>query len=653
MKQMSLFPILSFVVISFGVASVSAQICLNNGNFSSNSTFNANRRIILSFLPSNVTTQDGFYYNGSIGEGPNRVYARGMCIPGSTADDCSDCIKTASDGLVQSCPNQTEAYSWPGDPTLCLVSYSNTSFSGSVDSDGRVILTNTGDITSNITKFTEIWEDLVVRMLDIASAPKDTPSSSNNYYTANIIALNPFQDIFALMQCTPDLSSGDCDYCLRQSARDYQSCCGKKQGGVVMQQSCFFRWDLYAYSKAFDNIMVASPPPMTIRSIPPSAGAPANQNDNRPSNSHDRNRRGISTGIVVAITVPTVVIVFILFSLRFVLCLRRTSLQRTKYESDTDISTTNSLQYEFEAIEAATNKFSVSNKLGEGGYGEVYKGKLPNGTEVAVKRLSEMSGQDTRKFRNEVVLVSKLQHKNLVRLFGFCLQGDEKILIYEFVPNKSLDYYLFDPEKQGQLDWTRRYKIIGEIAQGILHLHQDSHPTIIYRDFKASNILLDADMNPKISDFGMATIFGMEETRGNSKWNAETLIYMSPEFAMHGKFSMKTDVYSFGILILEIISGKENSYLYQIDENTTAGNLVTYVWRLWTSGSQLELVDPAMRGNYKSNEVTRCIHIALLCIQENPEDRPMLSTIITMLTSNTTILPVPRLPGFFPQIRHN
>ncbi|XP_013595104.1 PREDICTED: cysteine-rich receptor-like protein kinase 11 [Brassica oleracea var. oleracea] len=523
MKQMSLFPILSFVVISFGVASVSAQICLNNGNFSSNSTFNANRRIILSFLPSNVTTQDGFYYNGSIGEGPNRVYARGMCIPGSTADDCSDCIKTASDGLVQSCPNQTEAYSWPGDPTLCLVSYSNTSFSGSVDSDGRVIFTNTGDITSNITKFTEIWEDLVVRMIDIASAPKDTPSSSNNYYTANIAALNPFQDIFALMQCTPDLSSGDCEYCLRQSARDYQSCCGKKQGGVVMQQSCFFRWDLYAYSKAFDNIMVASPPPMTIRSIPPSAGAPANQNDNRPSNSHDRNRRGISTGIVVAITVPTVVIVLILFSFRFVLCLRRTSLQRTKYESDTDISTTNSLQYEFEAIEAATNKFSVSNKLGEGGYGEVYKGKLPNGTEVAVKRLSEMSGQDTRKFRNEVVLVSKLQHKNLVRLFGFCLQGDEKILIYEFVPNKSLDYYLFDPEKQGQLDWTRRYKIIGEIAQGILHLHQDSHPTIIYRDFKASNILLDADMNPKISDFGMATIFGMEETRGNSKWNAETL----------------------------------------------------------------------------------------------------------------------------------
>ncbi|CAN7081519.1 unnamed protein product [Brassica oleracea var. botrytis] len=594
MKQMSLFPILSFVVISFGVASVSAQICLNNGNFSSNSTFNANRRIILSFLPSNVTTQDGFYYNGSIGEGPNRVYARGMCIPGSTADDCSDCIKTASDGLVQSCPNQTEAYSWPGDPTLCLVSYSNTSFSGSVDSDGRVIFTNTGDITSNITKFTEIWEDLVVRMIDIASAPKDTPSSSNNYYTANIAALNPFQDIFALMQCTPDLSSGDCEYCLRQSARDYQSCCGKKQGGVVMQQSCFFRWDLYAYSKAFDNIMVASPPPMTIRSIPPSAGAPANQNDN--------SKRGISTGIVVAITVPTVVIVLILFSLRFVLCLRRTSLQRTKYESDTDISTTNSLQYEFEAIEAATNKFSVSNKLGEGGYGEVYKGKLPNGTEVAVKRLSEMSGQDTRKFRNEVVLVSKLQHKNLVRLFGFCLQGDEKILIYEFVPNKSLDYYLFDPEKQGQLDWTRRYKIIGEIAQGILHLHQDSHPTIIYRDFKASNILLDAEMNPKISDFGMATIFGMEETRGNSKWNAETLNYMSPEFAMHGKFSMKTDVYSFGILILEIISGKENSYLYQIDENTTAGNLVTYVWRLWTSGSQLELVDPAMRGNYKSNE---------------------------------------------------
>lgn len=353
----------------------------------------------------------------------------------------------------------------------------------------------------------------------------------------------------------------------------------------------------------------------------------------------------------MVITVPAVVIVLILVVLGFFICWRRKSLQRTEFESDSDVSTTNSLQYEFKTIEAATNKFSKSNKLGEGRFGEVYKGKFSNGTEVAVKRLSKVSGQDTKKFRNEAVLVSKIQHRNLARLLGFCLQGDGKFLIYEFVLNKSLDYFLFDPEKQGELDWTRRYKIIGGIAQGILHLHQDPQLTIIYRDFKASNILLDADMNPKISDFGMATVFGMEESRGNTNWIAETFVYMSPEYAVHGKFSMKSDVYSFGILILEIISGKKNSSLYQNDETTTAGNLVTYAWRLWRNGSQLKLLDSSIGRNYQSNEVTRCIHIALLCVQENPEDRPKLSTIVSMLTSNTISVPAPGIPGFFPQSR--
>ncbi|KAJ4880829.1 hypothetical protein Rs2_37884 [Raphanus sativus] len=325
------------------------------------------------------------------------------------------------------------------------------------------------------------------------------------------------------------------------------------------------------------------------------------------------------------------------------------SYQRTQFETDSDISTTHSSQYDFKTIEVATNNFSSSNKLGEGGFGEVYKGTLSTGTEVAVKRLSKMSGQGTREFRNEAVLVSKLQHRNLVRLLGFCLEGKEKILIYEFVPNKSLDYFLFDPENQGRLDWTQRYKIIGGIARGILYLHQDSQLTIIHRDLKASNILLDSDMVPKISDFGLSTIFGIEQTQGNTNRIAGTYAYMSPEYAMQGQFSMKSDIYSFGVLVLEIISGKKNSNVYQMDETTTAGNLVNNAWRLWRNGSPLDLLDPAIRRNNQSNEVTRCIHIALLCVQDNPEDRPMLSTIILMLTSNTITLPVPHLPSYFPR----
>ncbi|XP_024004624.1 cysteine-rich receptor-like protein kinase 11 isoform X2 [Eutrema salsugineum] len=646
MKQRRLFSILCFVLISFGVSSVSAQTCMDNGNFRPNGPYDTNRRLILSSLPSNVTAQDGLFYNGSIGQEPNRVYAVGMCIPGSDPDDCSECIKTASDGLIQTCPNQTNAFTWPGEPTLCHVRYSNTSFSGTADLDPRVLLTNIGDLNSNLTEFRTVWERLVGRMITAASEARNTSSSSNNHYAADTEALTSIRTIYALMQCTPDLSTSDCDNCLRQSAIDYQSCCGEKQGGVVMRPSCFFRWDLYTYSKAFDNLPVASSPTPVAVPQPQPAGDQANTTDNEDS-------KGISDGIVAAIVVATIVTILILLVLCFFLFRRRKPYQRTENESDSDISTEHSSQYDFKTIEAATNKFSMSNKLGEGGFGEVYKGKLSNGTEVAVKRLSKKSGQGAREFRNEAVLVSKLQHRNLVRLLGFCLEREEKILIYEFVPNKSLDYFLFDPEKQAQVDWTRRYNIIGGIARGILYLHQDSQLTIIHRDLKASNILLDANMNPKISDFGLSTIFGMEQTRGNTSRIAGTYAYMSPEYAMHGQFSMKSDVYSFGVLVLEIISGKKNSGVYQMDETSTAGNLVTYAWRLWRNESPLELVDPAIGRNYQSNEVTKCIHIALLCVQDNPEDRPMLSTIILMLNSNTMTLPVPRLPEFFPRSMQN
>ncbi|CDY10824.1 BnaC01g14390D [Brassica napus] len=624
-----------------------AQRCMNRkGNFMPNGTYDVNRRLILSSLPSNVTSKEGLFFNGSIGQEPNRVYAVGMCIPGSTSDDCSVCIKLASDRLIKNCTNQTNAFAWPADPTLCHVRYSNTSFLGSADLKPRVLLPKEGDIISNLTEFTKTWEDLVVRMIDAASAAKSTPSSSNNHYRADVAPLTVLQNIYALMQCTPDLSSGDCDTCLRQSARAYQSCCGQKQGGVVTRPSCFFRWDLYAFSKAFDNITVASLPPPRL---PPVASPPPAYDHARTT---DNNSKGISSGVVAAITVPTVVTVFILLVLGFVLCRRRESMQRTEVESDSDISTPQSSQYDFKTVEAATNKFSRHNKLGEGGFGEVYKGTLSNGTEVAVKRLSEKSGQGIREFKNEAVLVSKLQHRNLVKLLGFCLEGEEKILIYEFVPNKSLDYFLFDPEEQDQLHWTQRYKIIGGIARGILYLHQDSQLTVIHRDLKASNILLDANMNPKISDFGLSTIFGMEQTRGNTSRIAGTYGYMSPEYAMQGQYSMKSDIYSFGVLVLEIISGKKNGGVYQMDETSTPGNLVTYAWRLWKNGSPLEMVDLAIGRNYEINEVTRCIHIALLCVQDNPEDRPMLSTIILMLTSNTITLPVPRLPSFIPRSRH-
>ncbi|CAH8368953.1 unnamed protein product [Eruca vesicaria subsp. sativa] len=625
MELKNFFQIFLFVLAGFVV--VSAQECGKTGFFIPGNKYDTNRGLILSSLASKVSAQGGFF-NDSIGEGTDRVYALGMCIQGAEPDVCSKCIDSASNALLDKCPNQTEGLNWPEVRILCMIRYSNTSFFGSLKAEPPFHIANPADIRYDLTVFDQVLQGLATRM--IASAT--SPSSKRKYYAVDIAPLTSFPSIFALMQCTPDLSLEDCHICLRENVADYESSFRGKQGGISYRSSCVFRWELRPFSEAFRDITLAPPP-------------------EEGNVTNTKTKKGSET---VSIVIPTTIIVIflVLLALGFFIYRRRKSCRALVYQgSSTDITFTPSLQFDFKTIEAATKNFSESNKIGQGGFGDVFKAVL-NGREVAVKRLSKTSGQGAREFKNEAVLVAKLQHKNLVRLFGFCVEGEEKILVYEFVPNKSLDYFLFDPSIQGQLNWKMRYNIIVGIARGVLYLHQDSLLTIIHRDLKASNILLTANMNPKISDFGLATIFGTEQTRGSTNRIAGTYAYMSPEYAMHGQFSMKSDIYSFGVLVLEIISGKKNSGIYQMDETTTAGNLVTYAWRLWINGSPLELVDPAITRNYQSNEVTRCIHIALLCIQENPDDRPLLSDIILMLGSNTNTLPVPCLPGFLQRSRH-
>ncbi|XP_027344246.1 G-type lectin S-receptor-like serine/threonine-protein kinase At4g03230 isoform X2 [Abrus precatorius] len=219
--------------------------------------------------------------------------------------------------------------------------------------------------------------------------------------------------------------------------------------------------------------------------------------------------------------------------------------------------------YTFASILAATDNFSDSNKLGQGGYGPVYKGTFPSGQDIAVKRLSSVSTQGLQEFKNEVVLIAKLQHRNLVRVRGYCIKGDEKVLLYEYMPNKSLDSFIFDRTRTLLLDWPMRFDIIVGIARGLLYLHQDSRLRVIHRDLKTSNILLDEDMNPKISDFGLAKIFGGKETEASTERVVGTYGYMAPEYALDGYFSIKSDVFSFGVVVLEILSGKKNTGFYQ------------------------------------------------------------------------------------------
>ncbi|KAK3433349.1 hypothetical protein EUGRSUZ_D00834 [Eucalyptus grandis] len=270
-----------------------------------------------------------------------------------------------------------------------------------------------------------------------------------------------------------------------------------------------------------------------------------------------------------------------------------------------EIRNAESLQLDLNTIREATNDFSDTNKLGQGGFGVVYKGTLANGQVIAVKRLSVDLGQGDPEFKNEVLLVARLQHRNLVRLLGFCLEGRERLLIYEF-------------------------------------LHEDSQLRIIHRDLKASNILLDAEMNPKISDFGTARLFALDQTQDATSRVVGTYGYMAPEYAMHGLFSVKSDVFSFGVLLLEIISGQKSSRFCNGD---TTEDLLSYAWRSWREGNPSDLIDPNLADGSRI-EILRCTHVGLLCVQEIEADRPTMGAVVLMLSSYSTTLPLPSRPAF-------
>ncbi|CAM0906144.1 unnamed protein product [Alopecurus aequalis] len=301
--------------------------------------------------------------------------------------------------------------------------------------------------------------------------------------------------------------------------------------------------------------------------------------------------------------------------------------------------------YDFSQIVDATDNFSPDKILGEGGFGPVYKGVFPDGQKVAIKKLAARSRQGLVEFKNEIQLVAKLQHRHLVRLLGCCVHDEEKILIYEYMTNKSLDYFIFDPIRRTSLNWMKRFEIIKGIAQGLIYLHEHSRMRIIHRDLKASNILLDSELNPKISDFGMARIFPSDATQEKASRLVGTYGYMAPEYAFEGLLSIKSDVFSFGVLLLEIISGKRSAG-FQYSEGGEFPNLLQYAWQMWKEGRWHEFIDQSFGDEYEPGDMMNCLALALMCVQVKAVDRPTMSDIVAMLSSNDITVPEPRQPAY-------
>ncbi|KAK7280222.1 hypothetical protein RJT34_25284 [Clitoria ternatea] len=605
-----------FVII---ISESSAQTCDNEkGNFTINSTYHKNLNTLLSSFSSYKHINYGFY-NISYGENPDKVYAIGLCRGDQTQDQCLSCLNDSRVSLAQNCPNQKEAITWPGE---CMLRYSNRSIFGVLETRPELWFVASRNITGSVDRFNEALQNLMENLTGEAAL-----GDSRRKYATGDASAPEFQTIYGYVQCTPDLSSNLCTRCLSEAISSIPYCCKGLTVGNVVKPSCRIRFDPYLYYGPTVKIDPDAPPPLLQQ--PPSS-PPGTSNTSR---------------TIIAITVPVASVVLVLSLICICLRVRNANIKRfesIREDDDKDeITVAESLQLNFDTIQVATNDFSDSNKLGQGGFGAVYKGQLSNGQVIAVKRLSTESCQGEMEFKNEVLLVAKLQHRNLVRLLGFCLEGKERLLVYEFVPNKSLDYFIFNPTKKAQLDWERRYQIIRGIARGMVYLHEDSRLRIIHRDLKASNILLDEEMNPKISDFGMARLV-VDQTQGNTSRIVGTYGYMAPEYAAFGQFSTKSDVFSFGVLVLEIISGQK---INGVGHGEHVENLLSFTWRNWRGGTATKIVDPTLKGS--QNEIMRCIHVGLLCVQENADARPTMASILLMLNSYSLSLPRPLEPAFF------
>ncbi|KAL5579100.1 hypothetical protein UlMin_011542 [Ulmus minor] len=532
--------------------------CSDIGNETSTGAYSENLKNILSSISSNNTPNNIYgFQNSSLGESPNKVNVIALCRGDIAEENCRSCLNLSSQRLLEKCPNKKEAIIWD---ELCMQIYSkyfntnNSIFSVEMDEPNKYFASpkKAWDPT--------LFKVVLKPLLDTLSSKAASGDSLKKFASGND-QVPGYEKIYATAQCTPDLDQQQCGNCLQDAALFIPQCCDGMQGARLLKPSCNLRYEVTQFYTP-TNDSLESPP--------------------------SKEEKKSKTTRTVVIAVASSVLAIILVSVGIFIKLRNT---REFHQAAEDIGGLESLQYDFSIIRDATDNFSEENKLD--------RGRLSNGEDIAVKRLSKSSGQGDIEFKNEVLI-------------------------------------------RTNLDWDTRYKIIGGIARGLLYLHEDSRLRIIHRDLKASNILLDENMTAKIADFGMAKLFVIDQTQSNTSRIVGTYGYMAPEYAMHGQFSVKSDVYSFGVLLLEIVSGqKTNSFRH--DEHL---DYLSYAWKNWRAGTASNLVDPLMRIGSMS-EVLRSLHIGLLCVQENIAHRPTMNTIALMLNSHSVSLPVPSQPAYF------
>ncbi|KAJ1700819.1 hypothetical protein LUZ63_000598 [Rhynchospora breviuscula] len=603
--------------------------CYSTGNYTTNSTYLSNLNLLFSSLRSN-STANGFA-DGTVGTVPDMVTGISLCRGDLNTSSCLSCLTLISE-ILNLCPYYKSALMWYNS---CYMYFSSKYFLSSLDNSPVQALINGNNVTVDPDRLDGVIAQLMSEMKSWAL------NNSTKFFATGVITnfSTEYSTFYGLVQCTPDLTKSQCQSCLQNLLDEFPSIASRQIGARIIGIHCNIRYESAPFYEGPAMVQIDGTAPSQSPALAPHPTPVAPPGVNNGSKKK-------SNVAVLAITIPIVAAVTSLAIFCFCFYKKRSyarkKLEPEKVNFEKNVENVDSLLIDLSILKSATNNFHDTNRLGEGGFGSVYKGVLPNGQEVAVKRLSQSSGQGIEELKNELVLVAKLQHKNLVRVVGVCLGGQEKLLVYEFVPNRSLDTFLFDNERRQVLDWRKRRRIINGVARGLQYLHEDSQLTIVHRDLKASNILLDSDMNPKISDFGLARLFRVDQTAYATKRVVGTYGYMAPEYAMHGLYSTKSDVFSFGVLLLEIVTGRGNNGSFDSEHGE---DLLSSVWEHWITGTITDLMDPVL--DCATNEIIRHIHIGLLCVQEDPVDRPHMSEVVIMLSTDTISLEAPSKPAFY------
>ncbi|GAB2229780.1 hypothetical protein Droror1_Dr00014035 [Drosera rotundifolia] len=561
-------------------------------------------------LAQTIDNQNWAYHSTTGSSGSNHVmYGLAQCFDDLSHTDCLLCFAASRTKLPRCLPALSARIYLDG----CFLRYDNYRFYEEyVDPalDKANCTTGYGVVAHQVQEFEKSVSLVVEKVTRIALA-------NGGFGVGSILGGGGVEGVYAMAQCWRTVGVAGCKACLRKAGEEVKGCTASREGRA-MNAGCYLR---YSTQKFYNH-------------------------DEQALSDQKSEKTGVITAVFLAAAAAFMFLVFATYLGYLRLRVFKQEQQVSQYTSS--ISKMNmksnrkkfNLKFKYETLEKATNFFDPSRKLGQGGAGIVFKATLPDGRVAAVKRLFFNTRHWADEFFNEVNLIGGIQHKNLVKLIGCSIEGPESLLVYEYVPNKSLDHYIFGKEEGQNLNWKQRFHIIVGTAEGLAHLHGGTQTRILHRDIKSSNVLLDEDFKPKIADFGLVRCFGADKTH-LSTGIAGTLGYMAPEYLLRGQLTDKADVYSYGVLVLEIVSGRKNILLLQ-----NSVSILQSVWNSYRMNRLYEAVDPRLSNEFSKVEAERVLQIGLLCIQASASLRPPMAHVVQMLTDESCTIPSPNQPPF-------